>query len=158
MDNAPKYSLLEAKQKMEHWCAYQERCAFEARSKLQTWKMHFEDIDVILADLISNNFINEERFAEAFVSGKFKIKRWGRIKIKQELKRKRISEYSIKKAMATIDGDAYWETLCRLRDIKSGSIKAKNHWDKKAKLMRFLSSKGFESDLIREAINELNEN
>ena len=64
-DNKPKYTILEAKVKLESYCAYQERCAFEISQKLWLWKMHTEDHDILIADLISNNFLNEERFAEA---------------------------------------------------------------------------------------------
>ena len=89
---------MEAKVKLEALCAYQERCSFELEKKMQLWGLDPENQRILLADLITNNFLNEERFAEAFVSGKINIKKWGRIKIKMELKRKFISDYSINKA------------------------------------------------------------
>lgn len=150
MDRSPKYALLEAKQKIEAFCAYQERCDQEVRLKLQSWFLYQEDIDILISDLISNNFLNEERFAEAYVSGKFRIKKWGRIKIVQHLKQKRISEYSIKKAIATIDADEYFNTLKALAETKK--ISGSNDWDKKIKLKRYLASKGYELDLIHEII------
>ena len=132
-----KYSFLEAKAKLEALCAYQERCQFEMDQKLYLWNFQSEQRDQLIADLISNNFINEERFSGAYVSGKFNIKQWGRIKIKTHLKQKKISTYSINQGMKEIES-------------KKGDI-----WEKKAKVFRYLQSKGYESDLISEAINEV---
>ena len=92
-----KISYLEAKSKVEALCAYQEKCQFDIDKKLFDWGFNQEERDQLISHLISYNFINEERFASAFTSGKFKIKKWGRIKIKSHLKAKNISEYSIKK-------------------------------------------------------------
>ena len=133
---------------MEAYCAYQERCDQEVRKKLKSWNMDNEHIDIIISDLISNNFMNEERFAEAFVSGKFRIKKWGRIKIKRELKFRKISNYSINKALSQIDEEEYLNTLKIL--IEKKEIKGKSKWDKQAKLKRYLANKGFENDLINE--------
>lgn len=146
-------SFLEAKTKLEFWCAYQERCQFEVDTKLNTWNFSYEDRDQLISHLISNNFINEERFAEAFVSGKFRIKHWGRNKIKQHLKQKRISDYSIKKGMKEIDPDEYWNTLLRLTERKLNEKKSgEDIWQIQARTQRYLSSKGYEFDLIVEAI------
>ena len=152
-----KYSLLEAKQKLEAYCAYQERCQQEIRNKLKTWHIYGEDVDILVSDLIQHNFLNEERFASAFVSGKFRIKKWGRIKIKQHLKQKNISDYSINKGLKEIDEAEYLETLDGLLSAKNRLTKAKNKWDRLAKMQRYLNSKGYESDLIREALKGLDE-
>ena len=149
-------SFLEAKTKLEYWCAYQERCQFEVDQKLGTWNFSFEERDQIISHLISNNFIDEQRFAEAFVSGKFRIKHWGRNKIKQHLKQKRISDYSIGKGMKEIDGDEYWKTLLRLTERKLGEKKSSEDvWQIQARTQRYLSSKGYEFDLIVEAIKTI---
>ena len=157
MPVSPHYSLLEAKHKIESWCAYQERCDQEIRIKLRSWSMDPEHIDILIADLIKNNFLNEERFAEAYVSGKFRIKKWGRVKIRQHLKQKNISAYSINKALATIDDEEYMKTIHDLLESKSRLIKAppargsragKDKWDRMNKLKRFLASKGYETELI----------
>lgn len=148
MDRSPKYGLLEAKQKIEAYCAYQERCDQEVRKKLHSWNMDAEHIDILIADLISNNFMNEERFAEAFVSGKFRIKKWGKIRIRRELKMRKISDYSINKALAQIDDKAYIETLKLL--IEKKEVKGKSKWDKQAKLKRYLATKGYENELIND--------
>lgn len=150
-----KYSLIEAKQKVEAFCAYQERCDQEVRKKLHSWQMDSEDVDILIADLISNNFLNEERFARSFVTGKFRIKKWGRIKIRQHLKQKQISEYSIKQGFSEIEENEYTEGLKQLAESKNRLISAKSKWDRMAKLQRFLNSKGYESDLIRDVVNEL---
>ena len=141
---------------MEAWCAYQERCQFEVEQKLITWKFNETERSQIIADLISNRFIDEERFARAFVSGKFRIKHWGRNKIKQHLKQKRISDYSIKKGMQEIDPDEYWNTLKRLAERKMKEKKAKEEiWQIKTRTQRYLASKGYEFDLILDAMQEI---
>ena len=150
-----KYSLLEAKQKIEAYCAYQERCHSEVRKKLTGWKLDDEDINVLISDLIQNNFLNEERFAGAFVSGKFRIKKWGRIKIKQHLKQKQISDYSIKKGLEEIDAQAYYATLVQLAESKNRLIHTEDNWQRLTKLQRYLHSKGYETELIREVTNAI---
>lgn len=153
MSTSPKYSFLVAKQKIEAYCAYQERCDFEIRNKLASWNLYAEDIDILIADLITNNFLNEERFAEAYVSGKFRIKKWGRIKIRQHLKQKKISNYSIQKGLQIIEDHEYIQTIHDLIASKSRLIKSKDNWDKMNKLKRFLASKGFETELIHELVS-----
>lgn len=156
MDGARKYSLLEAKTKLEALCAYQERCSFELEQKMIQWEVDREDRDRLLAFLIEHNFLNEERFAEAFVSGKVNIKRWGRIKIKSELKRRKISDYSINKALNSIDPDTYLANLRKWAGQKwKTTEKEKNTFARKAKIYRFLGGKGYEQDLIRETVDEL---
>jgi len=152
MTGSPTYSFLEAKQKIESFCAYQERCDFEVRQKLFSWGLFQEDVDALISDLITHNFLNEQRFAEAYVSGKFRIKKWGRVKIRQQLKLRKISEYSIKKGMQVIDDDEYIKTAKELIAAKSRLIKSKNGWDKINKLKRYLSSKGYETELVHELV------
>lgn len=155
MNSGPKYSLLEAKQKLEAYCAYQERCELEIRKKLNSWGMYAEDIEILIADLIVNRFLNEERFAEAYVSGKTNIKRWGRIKIKRELKLRKISNYSINKAINAIDPEVYWNNLLHLTEKKVALTKEKDSYKKRGKVYSFLASKGYETDLIKEAYQEI---
>lgn len=152
-----KYSFLEAKSKLEALCAYQERCQFEMDQKLISWNFFPEQRDQLIADLIANNFINEQRFAEAFVSGKFRIKKWGKIKIKSHLKLKHISTYSIEKGLKEIDLDEYWSTLVSLASKKRIELELKKGtiWDQKSKVFRFLQSKGYEADLIADAVKKV---
>ena len=149
------YSLLEAKAKIEAFCAYQERCDQEVRKKLMGWKLAPDQIDVLISDLIQNNFLNEERFACAYVSGKFRIKRWGRIKIKQHLKSKNISDYSIRKGLNEIEEEDYWQTIREVAESKNRLIRAKDKWDRLVKLQRYLHSKGYENSYVQEVMNQL---
>lgn len=155
MKSERKYSLLEAKARLEALCAYQERCSYELIKKMNTWFIDLEDQDILLSDLISNNFLNEERFAEAFASGRMRIKRWGKIKIRIELKKKMISNYSIDKALKSIDLDEYWENLTHLAERKWQLSNEKDLFKRKVKLYRFLNSKGYEADLIKDAVEEI---
>lgn len=151
-----KFSLLEAKFKLEALCAYQERCEFELRKKMQSWRIPYDEQDRLIADLIVNNFLSEERFAEAFISGKIRIKRWGKIKIRQELKQRHISDYSINKGFKEISEEEYWENLLHLTKKKWTSLsKERESYQKKAKVYRFLQSKGYETDLIKMAVEEV---
>lgn len=155
MNNKQPLSFLEAKHKIEAYCAYQERCEKEVVDRLNKWDIYGEQADVIIADLISNNFLNEERFAEAFVSGKVRIKRWGKIKIKQHLKQKQISAYSINKALNSIEDELYVLNLNHLIEKKKKDLKVIKtlSWENKVKIQRYLQSKGYENDLIFEALN-----
>lgn len=149
------YSLLQAKQKLEALCAYQERCSFDLQRKMEQWGVDREDQDRLLAHLIENNFLNEERFAEAYVSGKLRIKRWGRFKIKQHLKQKFISDYSINKAINSIDEDLYLKNIEDLAEKKYASLRGADNYAKKAKIYRYLSGKGYENDLFIPIVERL---
>jgi regulatory protein len=151
-----KYSLLEAKVKIESWCAYRERAFSEVHAKLKTFGLDNEDTDRLIAELIRSNFLNEERFARAYCSGKFRIKGWGRIKIRQHLKSKHVTDKCIQLGMQEIDPDEYYSYLIKLTHRKWSDLsKEKNHWNRKAKLIRFLQQKGYEQDFIYEAIGEV---
>ncbi|MCR9172156.1 MAG: RecX family transcriptional regulator [bacterium] len=152
MNSGRKYSLLEAKTKLEALCAYQERCSQELDRKMRTWGLDQEDRDALLADLIANNFLSEERFADAYVSGKVNIKRWGKIKIRQHLKQKAISDYSIKKALTGIEDEVYFGNLKRLAEYKYSTLKGPDDYNKKVKLYRYLSGKGYETEFVRKVV------
>jgi regulatory protein len=144
----PKQALLKA----EKYCAYQERCQQEVRDKLYEWGLYSNDVESIISELIVDNFLNEERFAKAYAGGKFRMKKWGRIKIKIELKKRKISEYCIKKAMQEINEEAYLQTIKILIEKKSKDIKEKNAQLRNYKLVKYIASKGFEQDLIWELL------
>lgn len=156
MSSECNFSFLEAKQKIEAYCAYQDRCHYEVSNKLSMWGIVGEQKDQLISDLIVKRFLNEERFAESFVSGKFRIKRWGKIKIRQHLKAKFIPEYCIKKAINQIDGDEYLSTLRTLTEKKLAELSdQEDSYKKKAKILRYLASKGYEQDLSYDIVNEL---
>jgi regulatory protein len=145
------YSFLEAKQKIESWCAYQERAHAEVLDKLKSFGLDQEDANALLADLIQNNFVNERRFCEAFVSGKINIKRWGRRKIYVELLRKQVPKILIQEVFSEIDDTVYLGNLHHLAQRKYAEAKG-TAFEKKAKTWRFLESKGYETDLIAEVL------
>lgn len=144
----PTQALLKA----EQTCAYQERCQQEMRDKLYEWGLYPDAVENIIAELISSNFLNEERFAKAYAGGKFRIKKWGRVKIKVELKRRKISEYCIKQAMKEINEEAYALTIQDLVAKKSKEVKEKKPEIKKHKVAQYLISRGFEADLVWDAV------
>jgi regulatory protein len=148
------YTQHQALVKAESYCAYQERCQQEVRDKLYSWGLHENEVENIIADLISKNFLNEERFAKAFAGGKFRIKKWGRVKIRMELKRRKVSEYCIKKGLAEIDEDDYFKTLKKITAEKTSATKERDSKKKKFKIMNYLLSRGYESDLVREVVGE----
>jgi len=145
-------SLRVATEKIKNWCAYQERSHFETKAKLFEFGLSTIEVDEIIVVLISENFLNEERFAEAFSRGKFRIKHWGKNKIKAELKHRKISEYSIKKALKQIDDDDYYATLKKIIAKKTAEIKEKNEFKKKHKIYQYAVSRGFESNLVSDIL------
>ena len=149
MENKKYYSKEEALQKAKQYCAYQERCHSEVKEKLYSLGMYKKEVAELLSELISENYLNEERFAIQFAGGKFRIKLWGRIKIKYALKQKQVSEYCIKKGLACINETDYKKTLQKLFDQKLKTLKGeKNIFIKKRKLQDCLIQKGFETNLV----------
>lgn len=141
--------------KAQRYCAYQERYQQEVRDKLYEWGLHSSDVEAIITELITTDFINEERYAKTYAGGKFRIKKWGRIKIKIELKKRKISDYCIRKAIEQIDDEAYIDTLTQLIQKKSKEVKEKNPEVKKHKVAKFAISKGFESDLVWDVVKDV---
>lgn len=147
----------QALQKLKQYCAYQERCHQEVKEKLYALGVWKRDHDEIIATLIEENYLNEERFAIAYAGGKFRIKGWGRVKIKYELKQKRVSEYCIKKALNQIDETDYVATLTKLASEKYQSLKREQYLVRKKKTMDYLVGRGFELGLINFVIRELSQ-
>lgn len=143
--------------KLQKYCAYQDRCHKEVRSKLLDLEIYGADLEDIIVDLIADNFLNEERFARSYARGKFRMKQWGRFKIKQELKFRNISAYCLKKAMEEIDEEDYIDTLVHLIEKKKKQYeqKEKDLFKLKGKIAKYIIGKGFESPLVWKWINEL---
>ena len=139
--------------KMQRYCAYQERSHNEVRSKLIEIGVYGDTIDQILIDLIQENFLNEERFAKAFARGKFNIKRWGRIRIKQELKLHKISTYCMKKAMEEISEEDYLKTLKELVNKKSDLLQEEDNYKLRIKLFAYVHQKGYETEFINKILD-----
>ena len=143
-------------QKIKHYCAYQERSHKEVKEKLDGFGLYKADVEMLLTQLIEENYLNEERFALAFAGGKFRMKQWGRQKIKYELKQNQVSDYCIKKALAAIDGEQYEKVLYKMATGKLNALKTeKNLLLKKRKLQQYLMQKGFETAIITKVIDEL---
>lgn len=149
------YTLQEATKKLEHYCAYQERCHKEVVQKLRAMYMIPEAIDVIVVHLIQHNFLNEERFAKTFVSGKFKIKNWGKRRLTFELKQKDVSKFNINQALADISDVEYIGVFNDLAEKKVLSIKETNALKKKKKFTEYFLYRGWESHLVYDKANEL---
>lgn len=149
------FSIKEAIHKIEHYCAYQERCHDEVVQKLRSMKMDADEIDVILVKLISDNFLNEERFACSFARGKHRMKQWGRIRIVNELKFKKINIRLITTALQEISAEEYLTTFQALAERNWESIRESNALKKRKKFCDYLLRKGFESNLVYEKVKEL---
>ena len=148
------YTVDEAQKKLENYCAYQERCHKDVRKKLKDMKMIPEAIDNIVVHLINHNFLNEERFAKAFVRGKFRIKKWGKNRLVRELKFKDVSKYAIDVALKEIDEADYFETLDELTQKRIAQVNEKNIYKKKKKVADYLLYRGWESHLVYQKLNE----
>jgi regulatory protein len=151
----PVFSIKEAIHKIEHYCAYQERCHEEVVQKLRSMKMDSDEIDTIMVHLISDNFLNEERFACSFARGKHRIKHWGKIRIVNELNAKKISKTLINIALKEISTEEYLSTFHTLAERNWESIKEMNLLKKRKKFCDYLLRRGFESNLIFEKAKEL---
>ncbi len=148
-------TVTEALKKMEHYCAYQERCHKDISDKLNTMKLIPEAKEKIILHLLDHNFLNEERFAKSFARGKFRIKKWGKQRIVRELKFRQISAYCIKMALKEIPENEYLKTFHELAEKKFATISETNAFKKRKKLIDYLLYRGWENQLVFEKVNEL---
>ena len=155
MYNRKTYTVEEALLKLQNYCAYQERCHQEVRQKLKEMHMIPDAIDKIIVYLLEHNFLNEERFAKTFVSGKFRIKKWGKHRLTLELKKKDISKININSAISQIPYTEYIDVFNNLAEKKALSILENDKWKKKKKLIDYLLYRGWESHLVYEKANEI---
>ncbi len=150
MDFGPK----EALEKLRKYCAYQERSHSDVNQKLWDLEIPSEWKDDIILSLMKENFLNEERFARTYARGKFNIKKWGKVKITEGLKKHEVSKKCIQLALTEINEDEYLKVLRQTIDEKRASLKEKNPWKRKAAIYRFAAQRGFESSLINGLLNE----
>jgi regulatory protein len=146
------YSKEGAKPKLEKYCAYQERSHKQVFDKCRSYGLSESDSNEILVELIQSNFLNEERFVEAYVKGKFKIKSWGKQKISQGLKLAGINQKLIVLSIQEIKFEDYIKTIQRLAEKKMKTLKEGTDFEKKIKVQRYLLSKGYKYDEISEAL------
>jgi regulatory protein len=147
---SPKEALV----KIQHYCAYQERSHKEVKNKLFEYGLYASEVDELISDVISQGFLNEERFAKAFAGGKFRIKKWGKLKIQNELAFLGVSKRNITTALRELDRVEYIKTLKSLIHKKSAQTIEQNSFKRKNLIARFVISKGYESELVWEMLNE----
>jgi regulatory protein len=145
----------QALQKARHYCSYQERCHQEVKEKLYSFGLRERDVEQSIATLIEENYLNEERFAIQFAGGHFRLKKWGRVRIRYTLKQKQVSDYNIRKALAAIDEEDYLKTLEKLASEKWEASKGETTFVRRGKLQEFLVRKGYEQDKIGKAIENI---
>ncbi|OYU95728.1 MAG: RecX family transcriptional regulator [Bacteroidetes bacterium B1(2017)] len=150
-----KLSPQEILLKIASYCAYQERCHNEVLHKLAEWGVYGQEADQQLLKLIEQNYVNEERFAKAYAGGKFRVKHWGRLKIKRELKLRGISDYCIQLALKEIEDNDYQATLLKLVQDKMATLKGKHPLEANRKIYHHVATKGYEGDLIMDAIKQV---
>jgi len=149
------FSKEEALEKLKKYCAYQDRCHQEVRTKLINLGIYGDDLEDIIVELIAESFLNEERFARSFARGKFRMRRWGKIRIKNELKFRKISDYCIRKAMTEIEDDEYLVTLEEVIQKKTRQTKESDSFKAKNKIANYAIGRGFESEKVWQIVKKM---
>ena len=155
MHNKRVYDIKIAIERLKNYCALQDRCQWDVTQKMKEWGLLEMTQNHILEILIQEKYVDEERFTQSFCRGKFLIKKWGKVKITNELKKKKISDICIKKGLEEIDLTEYDLLLENLLTKKNDTLRDKNHFTRKSKLARFLIQRGFEGNLVWDKIREL---
>jgi len=155
-EKSAKWNSDNARINIERYCAYQERSHDEVRYKLISHGIYGDLLEELISQLIEHNFLNEERFAIQFAGGKFRIKKWGRLKITAALKAKGVSSYSIRVALEQITDDAYVDAI-HYWIHKKGGLSADSTYEDKTDMKRFLISKGFETSVIEKHLDDLHD-
>lgn len=147
-----RLSKEQAWQKIKHYCAYQERSHNEVKNKLYGFGLYKSEVEELLSKAIEEDYLNEERFAEMFAGGKFRMKHWGKVKIVYELRLKGVSSYNINRGLKSIPDADYRKTLQKLAEEKWNSLKGEHPLSRQAKTTSYLQQKGYEIPLIQQAI------
>ena len=149
----------QALQKLRQYCAYQERAHEEVRTKAFGFGLRSPEVDQLVSSLIEDNYLNEERFATAFAGGRFRSKKWGKVRINYELKQRRVGEYNIRKALQAIPEEEYQRTAEQVATKKWKSIRGVGLTDltRQSKTRAYMQQRGFESNVISLAIRKLRE-
>lgn len=151
------FSAEEVRLKLENWCAYQDRSIYETKVKLHTFRLQEIEEDTIIRHLIDKRFLDDGRFAQSYAQGKLRIKCWGRKKIAMGLRQKGIARDILQQALEGLDETLYWEQLIALLEKKRRLLtgREKNAYMLRQKIMVHAQSKGFESELILEAMKQI---
>ena len=150
-----KQSPQQAKEKIQHYCSYQERSHQEVRNKLFGYGLYRNEVEEIISNLITDGFLNEERFAKAYAGGKFRMKKWGRIKITHALEAKGVSKNCIRIGLKEIDNSKYVESLRELLTSKSKTLQEDNIYTTRDRLSKYAMQKGYESELVWSMLREI---
>lgn len=150
----PSSTIEKAYMKLKHYCGYQDRCHQEVKEKLYSLKLGKPAVEMLLSRLIEEDYLNEERYAKAFVRGHFRQKQWGKVKITYALKQKRVSEYNIKKAMKEIPEEDYLSIAEKLITAKWNTLKNEQYINRTVKTTAFLQQRGFEPSLVQSILKK----
>ena len=145
----------QSRAKAMKYCAYQERTQQEVRDKLYSYGLYPDAVEEVLTELITEDFVNEERYAQSFARGKFRQNKWGRIKIRRSLQQKGISRYCVEKGMQEIDEGGYYDTLHQLMSKKWASLAGDDAYVRKNKTVRYVLGKGYEAELAWKVVEEM---
>ena len=149
-----EYSVLKALSKAQKYCAYQERSQQEVRDKLYSFGLHRNEVENLITELIDSGFLKESRFATAFAGGKFRVKKWGKVKIRRALEEKKVSEPLIRKALSEIEERDYKTALKELIKAHSKKVVEPNAFKRKYKIASFAIRRGFEAEMVWEVVND----
>ncbi len=149
-----RFSPTESLAKIQRYCAYQERSHKEVKTKLFDYGLYASQVDEIVSQLITDGFLNEERFAKAYAGGKFRMKKWGKLKIKNELEFLGLTKNCIQRGLKEIESTDYSKTLKALIKKKSAEVKEENLFKKRDKVARFVIGKGYEPEMVWEYLRD----
>ncbi|MBX2968903.1 MAG: RecX family transcriptional regulator [Cyclobacteriaceae bacterium] len=144
----------EARNKILRYCAYQERAHQEVKNKLYSFGLYSSQVNELISYLITEGFLSEERYAKAFAGGKFRMKKWGRLKIVRELEAKGLTTNCIKIGLREIDQADYTQTLRQLVAKKAAEVTEENPFAKRNKVARYIIQKGYEPELVWHEVKE----
>lgn len=150
-----KLSEPKALNRIAAYCSKAERCEFDVRKKLSSWELLDEAVKRIIERLKKEKFLSDERFSRSFINDKLKFNKWGKTKIIYELKKRNISETIYKPILDELSSDEFETQLIHILTVKARSVKAKNDYEKKTKLIRFALSRGFSMDLAIKCVDKL---
>ncbi|RTQ53567.1 RecX family transcriptional regulator [Hymenobacter gummosus] len=149
------YTPGEALQKIAAYCAYQERSSKEVEDKLRSYGLDEDEAGEIMIRLVREKLLDDERYARSFARGKHRLKKWGRRRIRLELKQRGLSDYCIKAGLGEIDGDEYYQNLKELLEKKNALEKEPHPYKRRQKLTAYATQKGYEGEFIQDALREV---